>query len=254
MGFRKIDPDKWEFANEEFSRGQRHLLRNIRRRKSPSQFSPPQHQALGPCLELGSFGVDGELGRLRRDKQVLTMELVKLRQRQQNTRAQLQAMEIKLQGTERKQQQMMTFLARAMQNPEFIKQLVQQKEKRKELEDAINKKRPRTIDQGEPTQGSQGFNLVKAEPFEFEDLCGYKVSELEALALEMQGFGKARKEQYEDIDLFDGGDTDIDDGFWEELLYEKINEESGFIGDEVGDEDDANVLASRLDHLGSSPN
>lgn len=222
------------------------MLRNIKRRKAPSQPSPPQNQALGSYLELGRFGVDGELDRLRRDKQVLTTELVKLRQQQQNTRAQLQAMEMKLQGTEKKQQQMMTFLARALQNPDFVKRLAQLKGERKELEDGISKKRPRPIDQGESSRRGQGFNNpVKAEPLEFEEFLGYEVSELEALAMEMQGFGKAREDQ--------DNDRDIDNKFWEELLNGKINEESGFIGDEDGVEEYVNVLANQFDHLSSSP-
>ncbi|GLT65498.1 hypothetical protein SLA2020_379280 [Shorea laevis] len=157
-GFRKIDPDRWEFANEGFLRGQRHLLRNIKRRKAPSQPFPPQ-QALGPCVEVGRFGVDGEIDRLRRDKQVLMMELVKLRQQQQNTRAYLQVMEQRLQGTEKKQQQMMSFLARAMQNPTFLQQLVQKKEKRKELEEAMTKKRRRPIDRGPSSVGGRRIKL-----------------------------------------------------------------------------------------------
>ncbi|CAJ2633058.1 heat stress transcription factor A-6b-like isoform X2 [Trifolium pratense] len=175
-GFRKIDPDKWEFANEGFLRGYKHLLSNIkRRRQTSSQPSTSQTHSQGHCVEVGRFGLDEEIDHLRRDKQVLMMELVKLRQQQQNTRSLLQAMEERLRGTEIKQQQMMAFLARAMKNPAFIQQLLQHKEKRKEIEEAITKKRRRPIEYGESS------NDVKY---------GFEVSELEVLAMEMQGLGR----------------------------------------------------------------
>ncbi|CAD6214967.1 unnamed protein product [Miscanthus lutarioriparius] len=151
-GFRKVDPDRWEFANEEFLRGQRHLLKNIRRRKPPH--SSPSQQSLGSYLEVGHFGYEEEIDQLKRDKQLLMAEVVKLRQEQQNTKSDLQAMEEKLQDTEQKQQQMMAFMARVMQNPEFMRQLISQREMRKGL-DAISKKRRRRIDQG-PEADSMG--------------------------------------------------------------------------------------------------
>uniref|UniRef100_A0A6N2LR98 HSF-type DNA-binding domain-containing protein n=1 Tax=Salix viminalis TaxID=40686 RepID=A0A6N2LR98_SALVM len=255
-GFRKIDPDRWEFANEGFLSGQKHLLRNIKRRKAPYQ-PLTQQQAPDACVEVGRFGLDGEMDRLKRDKQVLIMELVKLRQQQQNSRSYIQAMEQRIQGIEQKQLQMMRFLARAMQNPAFLQQLVQQKEKRKELEEALTKKRRRPIDQGFRGGGGGGgggnschiggsANPIKAEPLEFGDYES-EVSELEALALEMQGYGRARREQedgVEEVETPESKGRELDEGFWEELL----NESSG-----EGEDEDVNTLAERLGYLGSSP-
>ncbi|XP_022145971.1 heat stress transcription factor A-2d-like [Momordica charantia] len=225
-GFRKINPERWEFANEGFLRGQKHLLRTIRRRKPPSSEPLPMEQEAGPSVELGRFRLDAELNQLKRDKQVVMMELVKLRHEQQNTRTYLKAMEQKLQGTEMKQRQMMKFMARAIQNPGFIHQLVQQKKKR-DIEEAATKKRRWPIDQGpSSSRGSEGIsNPIKIEPLE---ICGYEISELEALALEMQGLGKAMKKEREvkeELQPSESGDTELDEEFWEEFFSERTDEE-----------------------------
>ncbi|XP_043811369.1 heat shock factor protein HSF30 isoform X2 [Manihot esculenta] len=120
-GFRKVDPDRWEFANEGFLRGQKHLLKTIKRRRHISQSM--QQQSGGPCVEVGEFGLEGELERLKRDRGVLMAEIIKLRHQQQQSREQIAAMEDRLQSTERKQQQIMTFLAKALNNPSFVQQL-----------------------------------------------------------------------------------------------------------------------------------
>ncbi|KAJ6797835.1 heat stress transcription factor A-2b-like [Iris pallida] len=253
-GFRKVDTDRWEFANEGFLRGQKHLLKTIKRRRPPSH-APPPHQSLPPYLEVGQFGLDGEIDRLRRDKNVLMAELVKLRQEQQNTRAHLKAMEERLQGTEQRQQQMMAFLARAMRNPDFLQQLVQQKDKRKELEEAISKKRRRPIDRGpdpceaEPSGGQKFDATALLEP---QQAYGYEVPELQVLALEMQGAvsdygeGEEVREQQEEVDV------ELNDEFWQELLNENMGEEKGRPDLGGRSEEDVNVLTERLEYLSSS--
>uniref|UniRef100_A0A1J3CKI8 Heat stress transcription factor A-7a n=1 Tax=Noccaea caerulescens TaxID=107243 RepID=A0A1J3CKI8_NOCCA len=119
------------------------------------------------------------------------MELVSLRQQQQTTISYIKAMEQRIEGAERKQRQMMSFLARAMQSPTFLHQLLKQRDKRiEEIEDEAAKRER-----------------------------GSSMSELEALALEMQGYGKQRNVKEEDDHLV--VERELDDGFWEELLREE---------------------------------
>lgn len=84
-----MDPDRWEFANEGFLSGRRDLLRSIHRRK------PATHaQQQGACVEVGKFGFEGEIERLQRDKNALMVELVLLRQQQQDTERNLRVLEM----------------------------------------------------------------------------------------------------------------------------------------------------------------
>ncbi|CAN6912991.1 unnamed protein product [Brassica oleracea] len=174
-GFRKIEAERWEFANEGqtiFLLGQRHLLKSIKRRAS---FALSSSSIQDPCIEL------------RKEKQLLLMELVSLRQQQETNKSYIKAMEQRIEGAEKKQRKMMSFLARAMQSPSFLHQLLKQRDMRvKELED-------------EAAERGRGSS----------------VSELEALALEMQGYGKQKNVKEEEDMVVE---RELDDGFWEELL------------------------------------
>ncbi|KAL5218146.1 hypothetical protein ABZP36_018830 [Zizania latifolia] len=255
LGFRKVDPDKWEFANESFLRGQRHLLKSIKRRKPPH--SSPSQQSLGSFLEVGNFGYDGEIDQLKRDKQLLMAEVVKLRQEQQNTRSDLQAMEAKLQGTEQKQKHMMAFLARVMHNPEFMHQLISQSEMRKELEDFVSKKRRRRINLGpeleldsmgtgsSPEQGSR----VMFEPQDpLDSLLNGVPPDLESSSVEpkgakpQQGVASSSSEQMKSRPA----NGELNDDFWDDLLHEGG---LGVEGKNPTVQDDMNLLSERIGYL-----
>ncbi|XP_050234207.1 heat shock factor protein HSF8 [Mercurialis annua] len=173
-GFRKVDPDRWEFANEGFLRGQKHLLKSISRRKpvhghahQQTQQPPGQSSSVGACVEVGKFGLEEEVERLKRDKNVLMQELVRLRQQQQATDGQLQGMVQRLQGMEQRQQQMMSFLAKAMQSPGFLTQFVQQQnESNRRITEANKKRRLKRdgVSENESSSAPPDGQIVKYQP------------------------------------------------------------------------------------------
>ncbi|KAF7127584.1 hypothetical protein RHSIM_Rhsim11G0019200 [Rhododendron simsii] len=172
-GFRKVDPDRWEFANEGFLRGQKHLLKSISRRKPAhghnNQQPPPppphvQTSSVGACVEVGKFGLEEEVERLKRDKNVLMQELVRLRQQQQSTDNQLQSMVQRLQGMEQRQQQMMSFLAKAVHSPGFLAQFVQQQNENNKRITEGNKKRRLKQEGVADDRSPSGGQIVKYQP------------------------------------------------------------------------------------------
>lgn len=236
QGFRKVDAEKWEFATEGFLRGQRHLLKTIRRRKTPPHLQASNQAGSDPCVEVGGFGLDAEIDRLRRDKQVLSAELVKLRQQQQNTKAYLKAMEQRLQVTEMKQQQMMTFMAKAVQNPSLLEQLVQQKERRKALQEAISNKRRRPIDRGpsygfgagESGQDWEANPYVKLGSQDYGCLTGYDDLGMNEQGLNMQESNQTPMHLVEDYVWTEA--KSLDEGFWDGLIHEDAEDQTGYFG------------------------
>ncbi|KAG4110063.1 hypothetical protein ERO13_D13G026300v2 [Gossypium hirsutum] len=137
-GFRKIDTDRWEFANDGFVRGQKDLLKNIARRKhSPGseQRKPLQQQPLqqlentvGSRENNENTALWKEVENLKTDKNALMQELVKLTQFQETADSKVLLLKERLQGMEKSQQQLLSFLIMAMQSPGFLVQLIQPKE------------------------------------------------------------------------------------------------------------------------------
>lgn len=116
-------------------------------RRKPGHDHPQLQQSeakganVNACVEVGKFGLAEEVERLKRDKDLLRQELIKLRQHQQTTENQVHDLRQSLHGMEQNQQQMLSFLAMAVQSPGFLSQLTMQQNPNNRQRAEISKKR-----------------------------------------------------------------------------------------------------------------
>ncbi|GAB4828717.1 hypothetical protein Ancab_018385 [Ancistrocladus abbreviatus] len=131
-GFRKVDSDRWEFANEGFIKGQKHLLSNIKRRKHPHSLAQPkdskEQQPVEAPEQVDYLSLQKEVEILKTDKNSLMQELVKLKECQETSQNKLLVLVERFQGMEKIQQQLLSFLVMVMQSPGLLVQLCQPKE------------------------------------------------------------------------------------------------------------------------------
>ncbi|TVU29890.1 hypothetical protein EJB05_21481 [Eragrostis curvula] len=119
QGFRKVHADRWEFAHEDFLRDSKHLLKRIIRRRS----SPTQQSSIQPTSSSWEPNLDPELQTLRREKSALLQEVARLKQEHRQTIEHMSTLNQRLESAEDRQKQMISFLAKLLQNPTFVRQL-----------------------------------------------------------------------------------------------------------------------------------
>ncbi|XP_038890549.1 heat stress transcription factor A-9-like isoform X2 [Benincasa hispida] len=177
-GFRKIDSDKWEFANEGFQGGKKHLLKNIKRRNRCNNNNNYKKQHLGLAMSTTNLEdltkpvvVETELQTLKTDNNILRLEMSKLRDQQQDSQNQLTMVEERVQCVESKHQQMFYFLAKMSRNPAFCRQLVQRrmlKKKKLNNRDEFGKKRKFLAIQGHQNLGVETIDASRDVNLETE--------------------------------------------------------------------------------------
>ena len=173
-GFRKVDPDRWEFANEHFLRGKREQLVLIQRKKPANDRSKKTSQTVDPrasaspyaALEVGAYGgLQAEVDALKRDRSLLMNEVIRLRQ-SHNTLAK------KVERGEKRQQQMIAFFAQALQHPSLVQHYISSSPHIKRLEDGTTRRRKRSKkrtngdgnDAGSDTEYTGGGELIVHNP------------------------------------------------------------------------------------------
>ncbi|KAG6490866.1 heat stress transcription factor A-4b-like isoform X1 [Zingiber officinale] len=162
-GFRKVDPDQWEFANEDFVRGQRHLLKNIYRRK------PIHSHSLNSSFDKQEL--EEEIEKLKQEKRRLWNEIQRHTQKQFGLECQMQSLEERLQVVGNRQKGLMSFMARIIQNPVFLSDLVQHSDfhtKKRKLPriDYLNEDICAEEQQVETFQATSREHAFDMEPFE----------------------------------------------------------------------------------------
>ena len=159
QGFRKVHPDRWEFAHESFLRGQTHLLPRIVRRKKrgegacSSSGGDAQAQyaaaaaAAGCCISMGGEDHRPEGDPDDEAEAAVLEEVQRLRQEQTAIGEELAQMSRRLQATERRPDQLMSFLARLAEDPDgvtrhLVEQAAEKKRRRMQLASQSQPARP----------------------------------------------------------------------------------------------------------------
>lgn len=145
-GFRKIDPERWEFSNDDFIKDQKHLLKNIHRRKPIHSHSQPPVSS----VDQERAALQEHMDKLSREKAAIEAKLFKFKQHKSTAKHNFDEMAEHVEDMEKRQEKLMGFLETAMRNPTFIKSFGRKVEELDLDVSAYNKKR--RLPQGEQSK------------------------------------------------------------------------------------------------------
>ncbi|CAN8275317.1 unnamed protein product [Cochlearia groenlandica] len=116
-GFHKIDPERWEFSNDDFVKDQKHLLKNIHRRKPIHSHSQPHISS----VDKERAALQEEIDRLSHEKAAIEAKLLKFQHEKSKAKHHLDKMGEHVDDMEKRQKKLLDFLETAIRNPNFVK-------------------------------------------------------------------------------------------------------------------------------------
>lgn len=134
-GFRKVDPEQWEFANEDFLRGRRHLLKNIYRRKPIHSHSAAAGtgQSVAPLTDSERQEYEDEIERLKRENSLLQSSAENQLKFNGEYESGIKSMEQRLQNVAHRQGKLISLLAQLLQTPGFSSDFTQSASRKRRL-------------------------------------------------------------------------------------------------------------------------
>ncbi|EOA15241.1 hypothetical protein CARUB_v10028638mg [Capsella rubella] len=125
-GFKKVDSDRWEFANEGFQGGKKHLLKNIKRRRSKTNCNKE--------ASITGLRTETEVELLKEEQSPMRLEMLKLKQQHEESQHQMVTVQEKIQGVELEQRHMLSFFAKLAKDQRYVERLVRKRKMKQQRE------------------------------------------------------------------------------------------------------------------------
>ncbi|EOA13651.1 hypothetical protein CARUB_v10026722mg [Capsella rubella] len=226
-GFRKVDPEKWEFLNEDFVRGRPYLMKNIHRRKPVHSHSLSNIQAQNPLTESERRSMEDQIERLKKEKEGLLVELQSQEQERKDFEMQVTTLKDRLQHMEQHQKSIVAYVSQVLEKPGLSLNLENHERRKRRLPETPLPASRSHVEQVENLESSLTFweNLVS----ESYEKSGVQSSSMDLDAAESSlSMGDTRpKSSKIDMNLEPpvtitaaAPKTGVNDDFWEQCLTE----------------------------------
>ncbi|XP_010481538.1 PREDICTED: heat stress transcription factor A-4c-like [Camelina sativa] len=229
-GFRKVDPEKWEFSNDDFVRGRPYLMKNIHRRKPVHSHSLVNLQTQNPLTESERRSMEDQIERLKREKEGLLVELQSQEQERKDFEMQVTTLKDRLQQMEQHQKSIVAYVSQVLGKPGLSLNLENHEIRKRRVPESSLPSSRSHVEQVENLESSLTFweNLV-SESYEKSGVQSSSSMDLDAAESSLSMGDTRPKSSKIDMNLeppvtvtvaVAAPKAGVNDDFWEQCLTE----------------------------------